>query len=91
MEKTRCRNKCYICKLVFLDINMEEKTVGIWPVITVIAIIGLIIGSIFLYIYLERGLDGFIDWFADRIIGVMFAGLLSGAFVLFDKLSNKKE
>ena len=26
---------------------------------------------------------------ADRIIGVMFAGLLAGAFVLFDKLSNK--
>ena len=38
---------------------------------------------------LERGLEGSIDWFADRIIGVMFAGLLAGAFVLFDKLSNK--
>ena len=70
---------------------MEEKTVRIWPVITILVIIALIIGSIFLYIYLERGLDGFIDWFADRIIGVIFAGLLVGGFVLFDKLSNKNK
>jgi hypothetical protein len=70
---------------------MEEKIVEIWSVITIIAIIVLIIGLIFLYIYFERGLDGFIDWFADRIIGVMFAGLLTGAFVLFDKFSNKNE
>ena len=91
MEKHRCRNKYYICKLLFLHINMEEKTVRIWPVITILVIIALIIGSIFLYIYLERGLDGFIDWFADRIIGVIFAGLLVGGFVLFDKLSNKNK
>ena len=54
-----------------------------------LAILALIIGLVFLYIYSERGLEGFIDWFADRVIGIMFAGLLVGAFVLFDKLSKK--
>ena len=57
--------------------------------IIIVAILLLILAPIFLYVYLERGLEGDIDWFADRIIGVMFAGLLAGAFVLFDKLSNK--
>ena len=57
--------------------------------IIIVAILFLILAPIFLYVYLERGLEGSIDWFADRIIGVMFAGLLAGAFVLFDKLSNK--
>ncbi|GEM_PF-705090 len=56
--------------------------------IIIVAILLLILAPIFLYVYLERGLEGSIDWFADRIIGVMFAGLLAGAFVLFDKLSN---
>ena len=68
---------------------MKEKTFRILPVITVIAILALIIGLVFLYIYSERGLEGFIDWFADRVIGIMFAGLLVGALVLFDKLSKK--
>ena len=57
--------------------------------IIIVAILLLILTAIFLYVYSERGLEGSIDWFADRIIGVMFAGLLAGAFVLFDKLSNK--
>ena len=57
--------------------------------IIIVAILLLILAPIFLYVYLERGIEGTIDWFADRIIGVMFAGLLAGAFVLFDKLSNK--
>ena len=57
--------------------------------IIIVAILFLILAPIFLYVYLERGLEGSIDWLADRIIGVMFAGLLAGAFVLFDKLSNK--
>ena len=57
--------------------------------IIIVAILFLILAPIFLYVYLERGLEGSIDWFADRIIGVMFAGLLAGAFVLLDKLSNK--
>jgi len=57
--------------------------------IIIVAILLLILAPIFLYVYLERGLEGSIDWFAERIIGVMFAGLLAGAFVLFDKLSNK--
>ena len=70
---------------------MEEKAEKIWSLITVMAIIALIIGLIFFYIYFERGLDGFIDWFADRIIGVMFAGLLVGVFILFDKISNKNK
>ena len=71
--------------------NMEENE-G-WAmfrrVIIILAILLLILAPISLYVYLERGLDDSIDWFADRIIGVMFAGLLAGAFVLFDKLSNK--
>ena len=71
--------------------NMEENE-G-WAMfrrtIIIVAILLLILAPIFLYVYLERGLEGAIDFFADRIIGVMFAGLLAGAFVLFDKLSNK--
>ena len=71
--------------------NMEENE-G-WAMfrraIIILAILLLILAPISLYVYLERGLEGSIDWFADRIIGVMFAGLLAGAFVLFDKLSNK--
>ena len=71
--------------------NMEENE-G-WAMfrrtIIIIAILLLILAPIFLYVYLERGLEGAIDFFADRIIGVMFAGLLAGAFILFDKLSNK--
>ena len=57
--------------------------------VIVVAILLLILAPIFLYVYLERGFEGSVDWFADRIIGVMCAGLLAGAFVLFDKLSNK--
>ena len=71
--------------------NMEENE-G-WAMfrrtIIIVAILLLFLAPIFLYVYLERGLEGAIDFFADRIIGVMFAGLLAGAFVLFDKLSNK--
>ena len=71
--------------------NMEENE-G-WAMfrraIIIVAILLLILAPIFLYVYLERGFEGSIDWFADRIIGVMFAGFLAGAFVMFDKLSNK--
>ena len=71
--------------------NMEENE-G-WAMfrraIIIVAILLLILAPIFLYVYLERGLEGSIDWFAERIIGVMFAGLMAGAFVMFDKLSNK--
>ena len=71
--------------------NMEENE-G-WAMfrrtIIILAILLLILAPISLYVYLQRGLDDSIDWFADRIIGVMFAGLLASAFVLFDKLSNK--
>ena len=71
--------------------NMEENEgwAMLRRAIIIVAILLLIIAPIFLYVYLQRGLEGSIDWFADRIIGVMFAGLLAGAFVLFDKLSNK--
>ena len=55
--------------------NMEENE-G-WAMfrrtIIIIAILLLILAPIFLYVYLERGLEGAIDFFADRIIGVMFA------------------
>ena len=57
--------------------------------IIIVAILLLILAPIFLYVYSERGLEGSIDWLADRFIGVMFAGLLAGAFVLFDKLTNR--
>ena len=71
--------------------NMEENE-G-WAMfrrtIIILAILLLILAPIFIYAYLQIGLDDSIDWFADRIIGVMFAGLLAGTFVLFDKLSNK--
>ena len=71
--------------------NMEENEgwAMLRRAIIIVAILLLIIAPIFLYVYLQRGLEGSIDWFADRIIGVMFAGLLVGVFVLFDKLSNK--
>ena len=71
--------------------NMEENEgwAMLRRAIIIVAILLLIIAPIFLYVYLQRGLEGSIDWFADRIIGVMFAGLLAGAFVLFDQLSNK--
>ena len=55
----------------------------------VVAILLLILTPFFLYLYMQRGFDNSIDFLAERITGVMFAGLLVGAFVLFDKLSNK--
>tara|TARA_B100001113_G_C20635247_1_gene416639 strand:- start:111 stop:341 length:231 start_codon:yes stop_codon:yes gene_type:complete len=58
-------------------------------VIIVVAILLLILTTIFVYLYLERGFEESIELFAERIIGIMFAGLLVGAFVLFDKLYNK--
>ena len=58
-------------------------------VIIIVAILLLILTTIFVYLYLERGFEESIELFAERIIGIMFAGLLVGAFVLFDKLYNK--
>ena len=55
----------------------------------VVAILLLILTPFILYLYMERGFEDSIDFLAERIIGVMFAGLLVSAFVLFDKLSNK--
>ena len=62
--------------------NMEENEgwAMLRRAIIIVAILLLIIAPIFLYVYLQRGLEGSIDWFADRIIGVIFAGLLAGAF-----------
>ena len=57
--------------------------------VIVVSVLLLILAPFFLYLYVERGVEGSIDFLAERIIGVMFAGLLVGAFVLFDKLSNK--
>ena len=57
--------------------------------VIIVAILLLILAPVFFYFYLERGLEDSIELFAERIIGVMFAGLLVGAFVLFDKLYNK--
>ena len=44
--------------------------------IIVVAILLLILGPIFLYVFLERGSEGFIDWFFNGIIGLMFTGFL---------------
>ena len=57
--------------------------------VIIVAILLLILTPFFLYVYMERGFEDSIDFLAERIIGVMFAGLLVGAFVLFDKISNK--
>ena len=54
-----------------------------------VAILLLILTPFFLFLYMERGFEDSIHFLAERIIGVMFAGLLVGAFVFFDKLSNK--
>ena len=44
--------------------------------IIVVVILLLIIGPIFLYVFLERGSEGFIDWFFNGIIGLMSTGFL---------------
>tara|TARA_X000001036_G_scaffold279536_2_gene259655 strand:+ start:1762 stop:2028 length:267 start_codon:yes stop_codon:yes gene_type:complete len=71
---------------------MEED--GRWEmfrrVIIVLAILLLILTPIFLYIYLERGSEGFTDWFFNGIIGLMVTGFLV-MFVIpqFEKLYHK--
>ena len=59
-------------------------------VIIVLAILLLILTPIFLYIYLERGSEGFTDWFFNGIIGLMVTGFLV-MFVIpqFEKLYHK--
>ena len=57
--------------------------------VIVVSVLLLILAPFFFYLYVGRGFEDSIDFLAERIIGVMFAGLLVGAFVLFDKLSNK--
>ena len=44
--------------------------------IIIVAILLLIIGPIFLYVYLERGAEDFTDWFFNGIIGLMFTGFI---------------
>tara|TARA_B100000029_G_scaffold432425_1_gene444594 strand:+ start:49 stop:672 length:624 start_codon:yes stop_codon:yes gene_type:complete len=58
--------------------------------IIIVVILLLILGPIFLYVYLERGSEGFIDWFFNGIIGLMFTGFMI-MFVLpqFEKLYHK--
>ena len=46
------------------------------PAIIVVTILVLIPASIFLYVYSERGLEGFIDWFFNVMIGLMFTGFM---------------
>lgn len=71
---------------------MEED--GRWEmfrrVIIVLAILLLILTPIFLYIYLERGSEGFTDWFFNGITGLMVTGFLV-MFVIpqFEKLYHK--
>ena len=61
--------------------------------IIVVAILLLILGPIFLYVFLERGSEGFIDWFFNGIIGLMFTGFLILCVIpqiekLYDKLHD---
>ena len=57
------------------------------PAIIVVTILVSIIASIFLYVYSERGHEGFIDWFFNGIIGLMFTGfMIMFVFPLFEKL-----
>ena len=57
------------------------------PAIIVVTILVLIPASIFLYVYSERGLEGFIDWFFNVMIGLMFTGfMITFVFPLFEKL-----
>ncbi len=72
-----------------MDIQTKRKFELVRRMFIVVAILLLILTPFFLYLYMERGFEDSIDFLAERIIGVMFAGLLVGAFVLFDKLSNK--
>ena len=64
--------------------------------IIIVAILLLIIGPIFLYVYLERGAEDFTDWFFNGIIGLMFTGFIF-IFIptqfgkLYHKLFNKHE
>ena len=58
-------------------------------VFIVVVILLLILMPFFLYLYMERGFEDSIDFLAERIIGVMFAGLLVGAFVFLDKIFHK--
>ena len=64
--------------------------------IIVVAILLLILGPIFLYVFLERGSEGFIDWFFNGIIGLMSTGFLILFVIpqiekLYHKLFNKNE
>ena len=72
-----------------MDIQTKRKFELVRRMFIVVAILLLILTPFFLYLYMERGFEDSIDFLAERIIGVIFAGLLVGAFVLFDKLSNK--
>ena len=64
--------------------------------IIVVVILLLIIGPIFLYVFLERGSEGFIDWLFSGIIGLMSTGFLILFVIpqiekLYHKLFNKNE
>ena len=57
------------------------------PAIIVVTTLVLIPASIFLYVYSERGYEGFIDWFSNGIIGLIFTGfMIMFVFPLFEKL-----
>ena len=55
--------------------NMEDDELFRQRII-VLVILLLIIGPIFLYVYLDRGAEGFTDWFFNGIIGLIFTGFI---------------
>ena len=75
--------------------NMEDYELFRQRII-VLVILLLIIGPIFLYVYLDRGAEGFTDWFFNGIIGLMFTGFIF-IFIptqfrkLYHKLFKNKE
>ena len=75
--------------------NMEDGELFRLRIIVVVILL-LIIGPIFLYVFLERGSEGFIDWFFNGIIGLMSTGFLILFVIpqiekLYHKLFNKNE
>ena len=65
----------------------DEGWVIFRRVIVVLTILLSILTPIFLYIFLERGSEGFIDWFFNGVTGLMFTGfLILFIFPQFEKI-----
>jgi len=74
-----------------VEVLMEEEGWTMFRRAIIIAVILLLIlAPFFVYIFLERGPEGFMDWFFNGIIGLMFIGFLNiFVFPQFGKLYHK--